>query len=161
LLVALYSAEKPMKGIGVDEDTALFVRGSSGRVVGTHGVFFVDPSQAEYGRGPNFEVSGVRLTYLTNGDRIDLDAGIHRTSKRRAPSQDGETVHCDDILSKLAMTELLEKMVRTGADRAIGRTKEKSPQFEIEVRRDPKTRTYDDGKQIAAVSLVLNVRRCA
>ena len=61
-------------GIGVDENTALFVGArSTAEVIGNSGVIVVDTSEARFANpGDGIEVSGVRLSYLERGDRIDL-----------------------------------------------------------------------------------------
>jgi cyanophycinase len=157
LLVALGNVPEPMFGIGVDEDTGLFVRGSRGRVVGSNGVFVIDPSEARYGAGPNFEVDGVRLTYLTHGDQIDLDTRHAEPNRPRVTHCNAITVDRGDILSPLAMTKLIEEMIRTGAERAVGTTDESEPRFVFELRRDSRSRAYDDGERVSAVDLILSV----
>lgn len=59
------------KGFGIDENTALFVDGRRGRVVGEYGAFIIDMSDAQFDeRGRTFE--DLRFTYLDTGDEIDL-----------------------------------------------------------------------------------------
>jgi cyanophycinase len=60
-------------GIGIEEDTAAVVRGSSIEVIGPGGVLFVDLGKATTDpRRGAFNIAGVRLTYLADGDRFDL-----------------------------------------------------------------------------------------
>jgi cyanophycinase len=60
-------------GIGIEEDTAAVVRGDEIEVIGPGGVLFVDLGEAtiDPGRGA-FNIAGVRLTYLADGDRFDV-----------------------------------------------------------------------------------------
>jgi len=60
-------------GIGVEENSAVILRGQAVEVVGDGGALFVDLAQAT--TDPKlgaFNLSGARLTYLGDGDRLDL-----------------------------------------------------------------------------------------
>jgi cyanophycinase len=70
LVVALTHAGVA-RGFGVDENTALIVEGAQARVCGEYGVFFVDMSKANVDDA-NHVYSDIRLTYLDDGDGIDL-----------------------------------------------------------------------------------------
>ncbi|MEE4301448.1 MAG: cyanophycinase, partial [Pseudomonadales bacterium] len=88
LVVALHAAGRT-RGYGIDENTALFVEGASGAVVGEYGVMAVDISEAEIdvakGCWRNCSVS-----YLDHGDSIDLRDGraFSGEEKRRVLKQD-------------------------------------------------------------------------
>lgn len=63
-------------GIGLDEGTALEVKGESGKVVGENGVWIFDASNAKFnekGTAPGFEVEDVIVHHLTAGDIINFD----------------------------------------------------------------------------------------
>jgi cyanophycinase len=60
-------------GLGVEENSAVVLRGPSVEVVGDGGALFVDLAQATTDpRLGAFNLSGARLTYLGDGDRLDL-----------------------------------------------------------------------------------------
>ena len=60
-------------GLGVDENTAAFVRGDEIEVIGATGALLVDLTQAtSTTRGGAFALRGARLSYLDHGDRFDL-----------------------------------------------------------------------------------------
>ena len=61
-------------GLGVDENTALLVDAAgTAEVVGASGVVIVDTSNARFVEPDDgVEASGVRLSYLERGDRVDL-----------------------------------------------------------------------------------------
>lgn len=70
--LALMQARGHEIGIGVEEDTAAVVRGSSIEVIGPGGVVFVDLSRATTDpRRGAFNIADARLTYLADGDRFD------------------------------------------------------------------------------------------
>lgn len=56
-------------GFGVDENTALIVEGTDARVVGEYGVMLLDRGEGT-DDGPPWQ--GLRLSYLDNGDGLDL-----------------------------------------------------------------------------------------
>lgn len=83
LVVAMAHAGKT-RGFGVDENTALIVDGSIGRVFGEYGVFFLDMQNATI----DFDAhcyDNIRLSYLDDGDSIDLRTFMPKPgeSKRR------------------------------------------------------------------------------
>lgn len=79
---------------------------------------------------------------------------------RTLDSHGGAPCTSNDVLRPGEMTRLIEALVRSGAERAVGYTKESDPRFMFELIRDAKTRCYDDGRRIAATGLLVNVRPC-
>lgn len=69
-------------GAGLDEGTGLAVSGGTGTVFGAGGVTIIDTKQAVFGQNDRFEVKGLKVYYLTSGDRFDF-----RTC-RLTPSRD-------------------------------------------------------------------------
>jgi cyanophycinase len=72
-LVAMQTYDFPF-GLGVDEDTAVVIeRGRTARVIGYRGALIVDASQAQRDpQEPRFHTRGVRLSFLSHDDQIDL-----------------------------------------------------------------------------------------
>jgi cyanophycinase len=72
-MLPLMQSQRLKTGIGVEENSAAILRGHEIEAVGNGGVLFVDLSaattDAQLGA---FNVAGVRLTYLGDGDRLDL-----------------------------------------------------------------------------------------
>ncbi len=61
------------RGLGVEEDTAVVIAGGSAEVIGRGGALFVDLAGASSELSQSaFNIAGVRLSYLGDGDRIDL-----------------------------------------------------------------------------------------
>lgn len=64
-------------GIGVEENSAIVVKGSEVEVIGARGALLVDLSQAtQDARQPLFNLRGALLSYLDRGDRHDLKTGV-------------------------------------------------------------------------------------
>ncbi len=60
-------------GIGVDENTALFIQGNDGWVAGEYGVFVVDMQHATYDVASG-SAENISFSYLDNGDRYLFDS---------------------------------------------------------------------------------------
>jgi len=69
---------------GIDENSALIVQGSRGDVVGETGILFIDLRKASFD-DQDFAVRNARISYLDDGDAIDLRRGkpIPASDKRR------------------------------------------------------------------------------
>ena len=69
---------------GIDENSGLLVEGDRGTVIGETGVMFLDLRKARFDTG-GYDIRDVRLSYLDDGDAIDLRRGIPRPAadKRR------------------------------------------------------------------------------
>ncbi|MFT4769929.1 MAG: cyanophycinase [Glaciecola sp.] len=69
---------------GIDENSALIVQGSRGEVVGETGILFIDLRKASFEDG-EFAVRSARVSFLDDGDAIDLQRGrpIPAADKRR------------------------------------------------------------------------------
>jgi cyanophycinase len=64
-------------GLGVEEDSAIVVKGTAVEVIGARGALLVDLSEASSdARLPHFNLRGARLSYLDRGDRHDLATGV-------------------------------------------------------------------------------------
>jgi cyanophycinase len=70
---------------GIDENSALIVQGGRGEVVGETGMLFIDLRKARFNDG-DYIVRGARVSYLDDGDAIDLARGkpLPAEDKRRA-----------------------------------------------------------------------------
>ncbi|WOJ96321.1 cyanophycinase [Congregibacter brevis] len=70
---------------GIDENSALIVQGTHGEVVGETGILFIDLRKASFG-DQDFAVRNARVSFLDDGDTIDLQRGkaIPAADKRRA-----------------------------------------------------------------------------
>jgi cyanophycinase len=58
---------------GIDENTALMVEDSVGTVMGETGVFVFDLSKAQQQKNGDFSLNNIKVTYLTEGDQINLE----------------------------------------------------------------------------------------
>lgn len=79
------------KALGVEENSAIVVKGSAVEVIGARGALLVDLSQASSdARIPAFNLKGAVLSYLDRGDRHDLKTGVSAASawKQREPRID-------------------------------------------------------------------------
>lgn len=80
-LIAALRDAKCRFGIGVDEGTCMSLKDQVGSVMGDHGVFILDATQATYPEGPNFIVEHLKLHYLTDGDSFDFSTNEVHVAK--------------------------------------------------------------------------------
>ncbi|MDN3918973.1 cyanophycinase [Roseateles violae] len=78
-------------GLGIEENSAVVLRGEAFEVIGAKGALLVDLSQARSDAGlAAFNLRGALLSYLDRGDRHDLKSGVTTPSaaKLREPRLD-------------------------------------------------------------------------
>lgn len=73
LFAAARELDEPL-AFGVDENSALFVSGQQGEVVGETGVLLLDLRKARFDRS-DYLVEDARVSYLDDGDRVNLRTG--------------------------------------------------------------------------------------
>lgn len=77
------------RGLGIDENAAVVIRGASVEVIGGSGAVLVDLTDAAADASlPAFNLRGARLSYLAAGDTHDLESGV-TTPALRKQSQPG------------------------------------------------------------------------
>lgn len=120
-------------GIGVDENTAVVVKDGDMEVVGHTGVIVMDVSESQ--QDPEvkaFNLKNVKLTYLDNGDRINLDTREVTPSTKKQegamldPKSPGfvpeepDELFSNDILGNTVAIEMMCKMMKTRRGEALG-----------------------------------------
>ena len=123
--------------IGVDETTALVLDRATGkaRVIGRNGVSVLDVSDANL---VDTTVSGVRWTYLTRGDRVDVDSWRVRPGRGStevvgegpAPPLQQDIWDSVDAPNVYSLRDLGVALVESAAKRARGVTLEDEPTYE-------------------------------
>ncbi|MEL6212450.1 MAG: cyanophycinase [Pseudomonadota bacterium] len=98
LIVAMAHA-KQKRGFGVDENTALFVDGDEAWVCGEYGVFFIDMRGADIHPDAN-RYDGVRLSYLDDGDRINLKTSTMTAAEHKRRVKKSEIAYRAPIRSQ-------------------------------------------------------------
>jgi len=73
-LVVAMEASGVKRGFGIDENTALFVEGTMGRVIGEYGAFVFDLEKATVDRSGGL-IDNIGFSYADNGDSCDLETG--------------------------------------------------------------------------------------
>ena len=121
-------------GVGVDENTALVIRGGKElKVIGYKGAIVLDLSQASSDPAIKaFNLKNVRLTYLDRGDSIDLETLKVTPSPEKedgivlnAESPDfhpfyDRTLFTNDVLGNTTLIDLLSKLIDNKQSEAIG-----------------------------------------
>ena len=149
------------RAIGIDENTALVVTGDwtqrRAAVIGQRGVWVFDTSAARrvsatatadksssVGRllGLGFDpIEGVRLSRLSDGDRLDLGSfSLHHASYKTAivPSNDVSVATSEDIFREdtFEFDKLLLSLLQSMARSTFGVTKQTNPQLSIRLQKE-------------------------
>ena len=143
--------------LGVEEDSAVLIKGAEVEVLGQRGALLVDLSQAQSdAQQPAFNLRGAQISYLDQGDRHDLRSGQTTPSARKLrepridpavpgfkPGLQGEPYFLDilgDQTLVTAMAHLIEgglPEVRGLAYRARPRADDPAPELGFEFRLYP------------------------
>jgi cyanophycinase len=114
-------------GLGIDENTAAVVGPSRDvTVIGYRGALVLDLSEATTDKAqPNFNLSNARISYLDSGDRFNLASRAYfpGPDKERADPalrEHREPIFYTDILGNTSVVNLLEKLVDSDQQRAVG-----------------------------------------
>ena len=158
------------RGLGLDEDTGLACSGANleCEVIGTFGVWTLDMTSTEdscdNNPGPGlWSCGGVKTSYLTSGDSLNLDSWVVKISENK---DDMEVLHeraesSDDIFRKVVaeFERIAISLLESETFITIGRTLEDSPiQYFILFAKTPGTSAARNGDtgQVSYENLVLN-----
>lgn len=150
--------------LGVDETTAVVLDRTTGvgRVIGEHGASLLDLGDARESDGG---VTGVRWSYLTAGDTVNLGRGLGLAADGSAAVRPtaGPVAERADIWDSLtgeggtySLRDLARDAVASAARSASGTSLEEDPQFRTTLTRHPSTRAWttpDGGVSFAGLEL--------
>lgn len=150
--------------LGVDETTAVVLDRTTGvgRVIGEHGASLLDLGGARESEGG---VSGVRWSYLTAGDSVNLGRGLGLAADGSAAVRPtaGPVAERADIWDSLvgeggtySLRDLARDAVASAARTASGTSLEEDPQFRTTLTRHPSTRAWttpDGGVSFSGLEL--------
>lgn len=118
---------------GVGEDTALIVNGARMRVVGTNGVSILDLRSAVVGGGATWSISGVRWSYLVDGDEYDADQwSVFKKDSPLVPDERTVSAPTQNVFGSYELVNAALDLCRAGLSTSTtGLTAETSPQFTV------------------------------
>lgn len=114
-------------GLGIDEDTAAVIGPNREvTVVGHTGILVLDLKDASTDQArPHFNLANARISYVDNGDRFDMVKRSYTPSVGKEPldkslREHRQALFYTDIVANTAVAQLLEKMVDSNLESAIG-----------------------------------------
>ena len=149
-------------GLGIDENTAAVVGPTRDvTIIGYRGALVLDLAGASTDKArPNFNLSNARISYLDSGDRFNLvnraySPGPDKEPLKNIDREHRESIFTTDILGNTSVVNLLEKLVDSDQQRAVGiafegpgsKTAERG--FEFTFTRVPDTREYATNREDA------------
>ncbi|CAN5815299.1 hypothetical protein BH23GEM11_BH23GEM11_17410 [soil metagenome] len=136
LLVAVLGPDGVRMGAGIDEDTALVVRGRDLEVVGASGVVLVDGRSANPDIAPagSRAFAAIRVELLGPGDRMSLDDWAVRPAPTKAPIGSADRVPRgqDATGSDAGNGDVFARWAFLHAVEAMGRGREASSEHEVD-----------------------------
>jgi cyanophycinase len=165
-------------GVGVDENTAVeVVDGCNAKVIGQRGAIVLDLSGASHDpKVAAFNLRNAKLTYMEDGDAIDLktlkmtpspqkQAGQLLDAKIEGDVIDKRTLFSTDILGNTTVADIMASMVEGKKPEAFGLAfdgalarQEASQGFEFRFYRDADTQGWVTGEFGGEAYTVANVR---
>jgi len=149
-------------GLGIDENTAAVVGPARDvTVIGYRGALVLDLAGATTDKTkPGFNLANARISYLDSGDRFNLATRAYAPGPGKEPVNRKYVEHrppifYTDILGNTAVADLLEKLVDSDLQRAVGVAFEgpdsQSPDrgFEFTFTRVPDTAAYVTNREDA------------
>jgi cyanophycinase len=137
---------------GVGEDTALIVTGAgtgseTARVVGTNGVSILDLRSAQAGQvGGHWSISGVRWSYLTDGDTYDpgqWQVAKGASSSPVVPASRAAGPPTTNVFGSYALRDAALDLADAGLSTSTtGTTAETTPRFVVGLTKDAAFRAY-------------------
>jgi cyanophycinase len=149
-------------GLGIDENTAVVIGPTrDATVIGYRGALVLDLAGAIVDKAqPGFNLSNARISYLDSGDRFKLATREYVPGPGKEPLDPADREHREpifhaDILGNTSVVNLLEKLVDSDQQRAVGmafegphgRTPERG--FEFTFTRVPDTSVYATNREDA------------
>ncbi|MCS0633634.1 cyanophycinase [Telluria mixta] len=114
-------------GLGIDENTAAVVGPARDvTVIGYRGALVLDLAGATTDKSkPGFNLANARISYLDSGDRVNLATRTYTPGPDKEPVDRQYVEHrapifYTDILGNTAVADLLEKLVDSDLQRAVG-----------------------------------------
>ncbi|HTN76727.1 MAG TPA: cyanophycinase, partial [Pirellulaceae bacterium] len=152
-------------GLGIDENTALVIRGNDVRIVGYKGAILIDASAAEKNADePRFHWKKLKLSYLDRGDQFNLKTRTLTPSKEKLAegkidpaSPDFKPyyqvpLHSNDMLGNTTLIDMMVRLLDTRDSEGIGLAfdghaarKQATPGFEFRLARGPGTVAWTTG----------------
>ncbi|MCG8335133.1 MAG: cyanophycinase [Proteobacteria bacterium] len=163
-LLRLLADTRHRFGFGIDTDTSLSVENDLMQVIGQDGVTVLDLSRARVKRrADNFEISGVRISYIRPGDTYNAKKKRFTLAGSEIEEVDTQPIVNNDIMDELdaggfQMVGLLSDLAKSKEKAAIGYSLSDNPRFQVTLEKDRKTRTAIRGDNVSVVNMQLSVK---
>jgi len=135
-------------GIGVSENTGIYIKDGVGEVYGENGVYIINGYYANYSVATYFEADGFEVSSLTSGDSYDFNTSTVTSSKALITRTRYRKVYnSDEIVTGDEGFRVLERLVDAKPTTAVGYSYYRNPEFRFDFTKDVYTKGYKgDGK---------------
>jgi hypothetical protein len=126
------SANKSI-GIGVGEDTALYINGDLVTCLGNDGVWIMDSSSADFNQNASttFHVKNLSISYLTEGDTYIASTKEVTSTKPIIGSTSGKAHESKKIFEGPEGINAIKSLLLSNDQQSVGSTHESNPKVEV------------------------------
>ena len=158
MLVAMENL-KTNFGVGIDEDTALFLNDDRGIVYGTNHVFIVDTRLATHSlNSQHFNITGAVINVLSEGDKFNFKFNSLETTrpKIRVP-QYKSGIDSNNIFGEYEATNLITHLVDQETNMNNGYSDIDHPGFHFQFSKDQFTSGYFSNNQYTVEKVKMDI----
>ena len=119
-------------GLGVDEDSALYINNGTAKVLGRYGVWVMDASNATFSDEPYFTVNGIRISYLSENDTYSFEDRAVTSSKLEITVPQGSAYESNSVFSVDEAFRSITTLVHSlSAAESVGYSRESGPKARV------------------------------
>jgi cyanophycinase len=174
----MYDLSKPY-GIGVGEDTCLYINKDSATVYGNDGVWLLDSSDALFPVDTYFNAKDIKVTYLTEGDTLNLSTKVVKklsqyasllksseflltfcqvtSTKQLITNGTGSAIDSDDIFTGTEGIDSIKSLVSSSSSDSIGYSKENRPTARVVFYKGKGEKAYRSGQKYTVDKLIMDI----
>lgn len=144
--------------IGVDENSAITIENGIGKVYGEYGVLILDGSDALYHDDSYYKATGLKAYSLSSQDSIDFATMSITSSKQEIDSPYYSSAYDSrEIFYQDEAFKVMERLVDSDSSLAIGKSKDRKPQFQFRFSKNPYTKGYWSNNKYTVDNLDLDI----
>jgi cyanophycinase len=134
-------------GIGVGEDTALYINRDTATCLGNDGVWIIDSSRATFPTETYFAAKNLRMTYLTEGDTYTLSTKKVTSTKSQITSTSGRAYESDKVFDGPEGIDAIKSLVTSTDSQSVGYSYEERPTARVVFRKGEGEISYADSSR--------------
>lgn len=145
-------------GIGVGEDTALYIDGDVAKCFGNDGVWWIDSSDAVYDENePYFTVDGLKISYLTEGDSLNMATKELTSTKALITGFFGGAHNSNKIFTGPEGIDSIKSLVLSTDNLSMGHSSERRPRTNVLFHKGRGEKAYHTAGKFSVHQLLMDI----